>query len=289
MSTIQIVTGAGIHLPYEEKQVHDMLRQGLLTPETLYWKEGMTEWRPLKELPGAAPGSLAHPAAAPRYQFTKNPEPLATVVKVMLVISLLAAIPHLFLGIAMLIETFLQDFKSLALEARWIQYLAYGSMVVFLLTAIPFLMWIYRANLNCRGFGAQLKFSPGLAAGSYFIPFANLVFPCQSMQEIWKASRNPAQWQTEGSSVLVGFWWAFWLIHGVLGQVLLFFSKSHHGDSLSIITLKLQTISVLLIVLEISKIILCGLAFAVIHVITTRQKKLTEPPLPGISAGPLFK
>lgn len=266
-----------------------MLRQGLLSSETLYRKEGMTEWRPLKELPGATAGSPPLDlAAAPRYQFVKNPESLTTVVKVLLVISLLSAIPHFLLGAAMLVETFLQDFKSLALEARWVQVFAYASTGIFLLNAVPFLMWIYRANLNCRGFGAHLKFTPALAVGSYFIPFANLVYPCQAMQEIWKASRNPAQWQTERTSILVGFWWAFWLLHAVLGQVLMLYSKTHAGDDLSNITFKLQIISLLLMALEIVKIILCGLAFAMIHLIASRQKKLTEPALPGTSAGPLF-
>ncbi|MCE0483619.1 MAG: DUF4328 domain-containing protein [Methylacidiphilales bacterium] len=272
MSTIQIATATGQHLPYDEKQVRNMLRQGLLKPEALYWKEGMTEWRPLKELPGVASGSALAPAT--RYQFAKNPEPLTTVLLVFWGISFLFAIPFLLLSVAMLIETFLQDFKSLVVISRWVQVLGYASMAIYLPTLILFLIWIYRANVNCRGFGAQLKISPAMTVGSFFIPFINLVYPCVALQEIWKASRNPAQWQTERASILIGFWWGFWLLHAVLGPVLSLYAKMHVVKGLPAITAKLQAISILLMTASIFKIILCLLAFAMIYLITSRQKTL---------------
>jgi len=294
MSAIQVLEKDGSYQPYDENQISEMLKLGQLSPDTFYWKEGMSEWRPLKEF--LAAGANAVPITglqlsssdAQVYHFTKNPEPTTTVLKILLVVSLPFAILFFLLGTAMLIETFLRDFKSLALEAHWVQLLGFVSAGIFILTAIFFLMWIHRATLNCRGFGAQLKFTPGMAVGIYFIPFLNLVYPCQAMQEIWKASRNPAQWQTERASILVGFWWAFWLLHAVLGQVLTIYSKTHAGSDLSNITFKLQAISVLLMILEISKIILCGLTFAMVHIISAHQKKLTEQvPAPG-KAGPLF-
>jgi hypothetical protein len=84
-------------------------------------------------------------------------------------------------------------------------------------TVFAFLIWIYRANLNCHGFGAQgMKFSPGWSVGYFFIPIANLYRPYQIMKEIWKVSKNPSNWQNEMESPLVGWWWALWLISNYL-------------------------------------------------------------------------
>ena len=282
MSTLYVLATGGTHLPYEESQAREMLKKGLLGPETLYWKEGMAEWRPLKELPIATepaskvPGLSSQSPGSSNYRFTKNPEPLTTVVEIMLGVSLLIAIPILLIGVVMLIHTLMQDFKSVQLEARLMQVTGYISAGIYVLTAIPFAMWIYRANLNCRGFAHDLSFTPGMAVGCYFIPFANLVFPYQAMQEIWKASLNPANWKMEKGSILVGFWWILWLIHGFLSYALIFFSRKHADKTLEAITSKLESISLLLIALEILKIIVCIIAFFMIYLIIRNQKRLTE-------------
>lgn len=175
----------------------------------------------------------------------------------------------------MLIHAFMQDLKSVQVETRLIQVFSYISIGIYVLTAIPFAMWVYRANLNCRGFAQNLTFNPGMAVGCYFIPFANLVYPYQAMQEIWKVSLNPANWKMEKGSVLVGFWWALWLIHAFLGYALIFFSRKHVDKTLEAITFKLESISLLMISLEILKIILCMIAFFMIYLITRNQKRLT--------------
>ena len=54
MSTIFIAREEGQE-SYDEVQVRVMLREGTLTPETLYWSDGMPEWRPLSELPSPKP------------------------------------------------------------------------------------------------------------------------------------------------------------------------------------------------------------------------------------------
>jgi hypothetical protein len=281
MSLLYILAPDGTHTPYEESQVREMLQQKYLTPETFYWKEGMTEWRPLHSLTGGAPVSAvpsdlnSSQVSAPVYRFTKNPEPLATIVKVLLVVSLFVALANLLVGTVVLIHTLGKDFKAVQLDARWMVYCGYLSLAVYLLTAIPFLKWIYRANLNCRGFASNMKFSSNMATFSYFIPFANLVYPCQAMQEIWKVSRNPANWQAERLSILVGFWWGFWILSSILGQVLAQFSRVHHEVGLPAIISHLEGIAYSLIALEISKIILCILAFLMIHTITQNQKRLT--------------
>jgi len=104
-------------------------------------------------------------------------------------------------------------------------YVFIGAWMVAAISAeISFLVWVYRANLNCHGFGARsMQFSPGWSVGWYFIPFLNLYYPYQAMKEIWKASKNPQNWQRETGSGLVGWWWALRIMSfvcaGPLGMV----------------------------------------------------------------------
>ena len=65
---------------------------------------------------------------------------------------------------------------------------------------IPYLMWKYRAAANARILDpSAARISPGMAVGSYFIPFAQLVIPCQAMAGIARAST--------GSIAGVALWW----------------------------------------------------------------------------------
>ena len=57
-----------------------------------------------------------------------------------------------------------------------------------------------------------LRFTPGWAVGWYFVPIANLWKPYQAMKEIWRASKNPGNWQAETTSGFLGWWWFWWII-----------------------------------------------------------------------------
>lgn len=68
-------------------------------------------------------------------------------------------------------------------------------------SVILYLMWKYRAAVNARILNpAAARISPGMAVGSYFIPFVQLVIPCQAMAGIARAST--------GSIQGVALWWA---------------------------------------------------------------------------------
>jgi hypothetical protein len=94
---------------------------------------------------------------------------------------------------------------------------------LYLVTAVVFLIWFFRAHRNLGALGAQhLQYSPAWAVGGWFVPFLNLVRPCQVAQEIWRFSdpsgiRSPV-YAAHGSA-LVGWWWAMWIIGGILGQI----------------------------------------------------------------------
>jgi Domain of unknown function (DUF4328) len=62
-------------------------------------------------------------------------------------------------------------------------------LVGFVGSAVAVPMWMHRAYRNLPALRAQaLRWSPGWAAGGWFIPFANLVIPFQVMRELWHHS-----------------------------------------------------------------------------------------------------
>lgn len=93
------------------------------------------------------------------------------------------------------------------------------QFLVFVISGIIILKWIYRANLNARNMGAaDMQFSPGWSIGWYFVPIANLWKPYQAMKEIWKASKNPKSWKTESVSSLLAWWWFVWIVSNLIAN-----------------------------------------------------------------------
>ncbi len=94
------------------------------------------------------------------------------------------------------------------------QLIGMVQFALFLPTAIIFLMWIYRANVNARALGARdMKFRPGWSVGWFFVPILSLYKPFYAVQEIWKASIPGSQaWQSRRAGGVVGAWWAFWIL-----------------------------------------------------------------------------
>lgn len=68
-------------------------------------------------------------------------------------------------------------------------------------------------------------------------PFANLVKPYHVMKEIWQVSSNPQRWASEGTSPVLGFWWAFWLLTNFCSQIQIRVAlKAESMDALKIST-----------------------------------------------------
>lgn len=207
------------------------------------------------------------------YAFRKDPGALTNFLRIMLWI-------YLGIIIVSLISDFMQmnllrsaSFSKTEAEANDLQQRIVGvlHLATFIVTGIAFLKWIHRANFNCHGFGARnMKFSPGWSVGYYFIPFLNLYRPYQAMKEIWKVSKNPADWQNEPGSPLLGWWWALWIISAVLGQIS--FRMSLAANTLS----SLKESTVISIVSAVVDIPLCIVGVSLVFAIFLRQKKLTE-------------
>ena len=94
-------------------------------------------------------------------------------------------------------------------------------LIVFVVSGFLILRWIHRANFNARQLGAEnMKFTPGWSIGYYFIPILTLWKPYQAMKEIWKASKNPSDWESQNTSGILPLWWSLWLISIFLGQAI---------------------------------------------------------------------
>lgn len=60
---IHIASTDGTPHIYDESQVRGMMSQGLLRGDALYWREGMADWKPLRNLGLGGPGPRPNPVA----------------------------------------------------------------------------------------------------------------------------------------------------------------------------------------------------------------------------------
>jgi len=104
--------------------------------------------------------------------------------------------------------------------------LAVLALLMLLGTGVVFLVWMNKAYKNLKFFGATtLRRGTGWSVGGWFIPFANLVLPFQTMRDIWVGSDParadyPTEWWKGGpSAAVVGWWWGLWLLMGATGQM----------------------------------------------------------------------
>jgi len=98
-------------------------------------------------------------------------------------------------------------------------------LLLFVGTAIFFLMWLHEAYVKLDALGAyKPEYTPGWAVGWFFIPFANLVMPYKVVDELWVKSdpmlKEPVEesWQKGGSSSLVGWWWGCWIVSNIANR-----------------------------------------------------------------------
>lgn len=90
------------------------------------------------------------------------------------------------------------------------------QFLLFIVTAVVTLRWIYIANANARSLGASdMMVSPGWSVGWYFVPLMNLFMPFVAMRELWKASAKPGDWQMEPTPATIMAWWVLWLAFNI--------------------------------------------------------------------------
>jgi len=207
------------------------------------------------------------------YKYAVDPTSLTKFLTIILGISL---------GISVL--SLLSDFMQMSLlsAGRFSQSAAEANdsrqkaisilyLIAYIVTGIAFLKWIYRANKNCHGFGAQgMEFTPGWSIGFYFIPFLNLYKPYRAMKEIWNISENPNNWNNKNGSTLLRSWWALWIISGFLWQTS--FRMSLQANTIS----SLKALTTVYILSGIIDIPLYIVSVSLISTISNKQEKLVR-------------
>jgi len=96
-------------------------------------------------------------------------------------------------------------------------FLAWTSMC-FLICAVIFLFWLFRANKNSHAIYPEKKFefTPGWAVGSYFIPALSLFWPYKVMKEMWIANVVKS---TDKRHALLLIWWFAFLLTNLIPNV----------------------------------------------------------------------
>jgi hypothetical protein len=78
---------------------------------------------------------------------------------------------------------------------------------------ILLILWLWRIHFNARQLGARgMRFTLVDFVIWWVVPFANLWMPFLAVQEVWKTARNPLNWEKEPSSLLISFWWLFFVL-----------------------------------------------------------------------------
>ena len=168
--------------------------------------------------------------------------------------------------------------------------LAFGIGIA---TTIVFLIWLYYASSNLPAFGhapAEIRYSPGWAIGSFFIPFVNLFVPFLAISELWQKSeiedKPAASWQTgsilttdwpqsSGPPPFFLMWWFSWITSGILANLV----------ALNIFFQMTRTAAAAIGLLGgILRMVAAGLAIMVVREIDQRQMQASEK-LPKISMG----
>ncbi len=225
----------GIYLKYpdgqmtqrSEEEARRLWKGGLMPSGTIYWQEGMPEWKPVTLWLGEYPvGETVVPDKSETgifsYQFLLDPSGLTKLLQRLLWISVAIACIALIDDIVEFVQVQVGQLTPDQVAANdpiqgIIGLLQSGLGIV---TGITFLKWIYRAYKNIQGFGAEgLRFSPGWAVGYYFIPILSLIRPVQVMSEIWRASDDPRNWPRRPGSWLIVSWWTLFLIYTGVTQV----------------------------------------------------------------------
>lgn len=96
---------------------------------------------------------------------------------------------------------------------------------VFVLSAIPILLWFYTAHANMRAAGITgLRRSPAWATASFFVPFANLYIPFAATRELANRSAGEPEHFADSSVDAVTSWWGCWVASAIVMTLVTLFT-----------------------------------------------------------------
>jgi hypothetical protein len=152
------------------------------------------------------------------------------------------------------------------------QVIGWTQVVLYAISAVVFLRWVYILNDNKRRFKAnQLGFTPGWAVGWFFMPVAWFWKPYQAMKELWQVSIDPKKWQSQRPGYLLPLWWFLWIANNFLGQA---------AFRLNLAAKTIPTLEIANIVTDIADVASVALDFAalalVIKIAGLQQNRIRE-------------
>ncbi|MDP0501024.1 MAG: DUF4328 domain-containing protein [Verrucomicrobiota bacterium JB022] len=217
--------------PYPEEEVRRLHEAGELPPRTLYWKQGMPDWRPLSELLGetatdealarlqpppmpptapatqAAPTAWAPVSAAPARREWSALDGLSN--GIVISYGITAVLTLIDVAIGMMNRPAPHATTAYASPLPLIAGLA--SMAGWVLL----LIWTYKAVKNARRMdGDSTSISPLWAVLAWIIPFVNLVMPFFALRVLSRIAKDPrpGYWEDENAHPLIYVWWTLvWL------------------------------------------------------------------------------
>lgn len=92
-------------------------------------------------------------------------------------------------------------------------------LIVYGVTGVLALKWIYRVTRNAHAFAEGLPTSPAWAVGWFFVPVAALWKPYAALSDVWQASERPAGWRTAPKPRWLAWWWIAWIAYGVANYI----------------------------------------------------------------------
>jgi len=99
------------------------------------------------------------------------------------------------------------------------QIIVIFKIALYIVTAIFFLKWIFRAGYNAYKISVlKMKFTPGRSIWWYFIPAGNLWKPYQAMKESYAASKDPLNRYNRLPDLIFPLSWLFFILSSVLGN-----------------------------------------------------------------------
>lgn len=212
--------------PFSREQISALLSVGAITEHTRVWSETLSEWTPLfktelrallGERPVPPPDIAATPAAstqspgvasaasapaAASYALYGN-RTLATLVQ-------WASFACVGMSAMIIMQTLKQNTVEQKLAKLRLfqgdQWSAIGG-VLFLVTAILFLTWKYRATANLFNLAGPQSVTPAGAVYWYFVPVAWFWKPYEAMRNLWYGLNSGAR----NNFSLYAWWTVFWI------------------------------------------------------------------------------
>ena len=124
----------------------------------------------------------------------------------------------LFAGMLLSVADVFLTFLEVELFAELVTPL---NGLLYLLTSIAFLLWMFRAYSNLTLLGARaLEYSPWWTVGGFLVPILSLFRPYNVMEEIWCASdpneEGEQSWKWKKSPSILSWWWGLFLAMNAL-------------------------------------------------------------------------